>query len=151
VRLEGLGQLKNPITSSGIEPATFRLVGQCLNPNKFGLNICTHWYNSTLTLSSNIRSVFLHCFPVVQAECPERPQNAVNNFLADCWVCLAPYFVMSTSLYLRGRTSDVMMRRTLRCNQTCGYCRENVWVGPVIYFFYSVALVRRATAACWRS
>jgi hypothetical protein len=26
VRLEGLGQLKNPITSSGIESATFRLV-----------------------------------------------------------------------------------------------------------------------------
>jgi hypothetical protein len=26
VRLEGLGQIKNPITSSGIEPATFRLV-----------------------------------------------------------------------------------------------------------------------------
>jgi hypothetical protein len=26
VRLGGLGQLKNPITSSGIEPATFQLV-----------------------------------------------------------------------------------------------------------------------------
>jgi hypothetical protein len=26
VRLEGLGQLKNSMTSSGIEPATFRLV-----------------------------------------------------------------------------------------------------------------------------
>jgi hypothetical protein len=26
VRLEGLGQLKNPMTSSGIEPATFWLV-----------------------------------------------------------------------------------------------------------------------------
>jgi hypothetical protein len=26
VRLEGLGQLKNPMTSSEIEPATFRLV-----------------------------------------------------------------------------------------------------------------------------
>jgi hypothetical protein len=26
VRLEGLGQLKNPVTSSGMEPATFRLV-----------------------------------------------------------------------------------------------------------------------------
>jgi hypothetical protein len=25
-RLEGLGRLKNPVTSSGIEPATFRLV-----------------------------------------------------------------------------------------------------------------------------
>jgi hypothetical protein len=26
VRLEGLDQMKNPVTSSGIEPATFRLV-----------------------------------------------------------------------------------------------------------------------------
>jgi hypothetical protein len=26
-QLEGLGQLKNPITSSGIKPVTFRLVG----------------------------------------------------------------------------------------------------------------------------
>jgi hypothetical protein len=26
VRLEGIGQLKNPMTSSEIEPATFRLV-----------------------------------------------------------------------------------------------------------------------------
>jgi hypothetical protein len=26
MRLEGLGQLKNPVTSSGIEPATIRLV-----------------------------------------------------------------------------------------------------------------------------
>jgi hypothetical protein len=31
VRLEGLGNLKNPMTSSGIEPATFRLVAQYLN------------------------------------------------------------------------------------------------------------------------
>jgi hypothetical protein len=26
VRLEGLGELKNPMTSSGIEPVTFQLV-----------------------------------------------------------------------------------------------------------------------------
>jgi hypothetical protein len=31
VRLEGLGQFKNPMTSWGIEHATFRLVAQCLN------------------------------------------------------------------------------------------------------------------------
>jgi hypothetical protein len=31
VRLEGLGQLKNPMISSGIEPATFRLVALYFN------------------------------------------------------------------------------------------------------------------------
>jgi hypothetical protein len=31
VQLEELGQLKNPMTSSGIEPTTFRLVAQCHN------------------------------------------------------------------------------------------------------------------------
>jgi hypothetical protein len=32
MQLEGLGKLKNPITSStGLEPATFWLVAQCLN------------------------------------------------------------------------------------------------------------------------
>jgi hypothetical protein len=31
VRLEELGKLKNQMTSSGTEPATFRLVAQCLN------------------------------------------------------------------------------------------------------------------------
>jgi hypothetical protein len=31
VQLEGLGQLKNPMTSLGIEPTTFRLVAQCPN------------------------------------------------------------------------------------------------------------------------
>jgi hypothetical protein len=35
VRLEGLGQLKNIVTSSGIEPATYRLVAQCLNQLRY--------------------------------------------------------------------------------------------------------------------
>jgi hypothetical protein len=31
VRLEELGQMKNPMTSSGTEPVTFRLAALCLN------------------------------------------------------------------------------------------------------------------------
>jgi hypothetical protein len=36
VRLEGLGHLKNPVTSSGLETETFLLVAKCLN------QLC-HW------------------------------------------------------------------------------------------------------------
>jgi hypothetical protein len=35
VRLERLGQLKNPVTSSGIEPATLRLVSYCLSQLRY--------------------------------------------------------------------------------------------------------------------
>jgi hypothetical protein len=31
IQLEGLGQLKNPMTPLGIKPITFQLVAQCLN------------------------------------------------------------------------------------------------------------------------
>jgi hypothetical protein len=37
VRLEGLEQLKNPIISTGIETATFRLVAQCLNQLRYSI------------------------------------------------------------------------------------------------------------------
>jgi hypothetical protein len=35
-RVAGLGQLKNPVISSGMEPATFRLGAQCLNQLRYG-------------------------------------------------------------------------------------------------------------------
>jgi hypothetical protein len=37
VRLEGLPQLKNPMTSSGIQHATFRLIAQCNKKEGMGL------------------------------------------------------------------------------------------------------------------
>jgi hypothetical protein len=35
LRLEVLGKLKNPMTASGIEPATFRLVTYCINQLRY--------------------------------------------------------------------------------------------------------------------
>jgi hypothetical protein len=59
VRLEGLGQLKNPVTSSGIEPALFRLVVQCLNQKLYRVpaSFCTYSFlngDFTLSFSSGI-------------------------------------------------------------------------------------------------
>jgi hypothetical protein len=35
MRLEGLGQLKNPMTSSGIETLAIQFVAQCLNQLRY--------------------------------------------------------------------------------------------------------------------
>jgi hypothetical protein len=35
MRLERLSQWKNPVTTSGIETATFQLVAQCLNQLRY--------------------------------------------------------------------------------------------------------------------
>jgi hypothetical protein len=40
VRPERLGQLKNPVSSSGIEPPTFRLAAQCLKQTRYGVLAC---------------------------------------------------------------------------------------------------------------
>jgi hypothetical protein len=37
MRLEGLGELRNPITSMGIKPGTFRLAAQRINQEHFGM------------------------------------------------------------------------------------------------------------------
>jgi hypothetical protein len=41
VRLEGLSQMKNPMTS-GIKPATFRLAAQCVNQLRYRVQTRTN-------------------------------------------------------------------------------------------------------------
>jgi hypothetical protein len=52
VRMEGLGQLKNPVTSSGIAPATFRLVAQCLGQLLF--RVTRYWGSVDFDMSCHV-------------------------------------------------------------------------------------------------
>jgi hypothetical protein len=76
VRLEGSGQLKNPMTSSGIEPATFRLVAYWPQ--------LSHWYTSILTPSWKNCVSFAWCHAVIACMAAKsglnlRPANLSSN------------------------------------------------------------------------
>jgi hypothetical protein len=57
VRLEGLGQLKDPITSSGLEPATFRLVAWFLNQLRYGVPLFSE---NLAFMSSPTNDIFMN-------------------------------------------------------------------------------------------
>jgi hypothetical protein len=59
VLLEGLGQLKNLMTSSGIESATFRLVAQCLNKLRYSVTLPAPVRNILRSLQYNTYRVSL--------------------------------------------------------------------------------------------
>jgi hypothetical protein len=65
VRLEGLGQLRNPVSSSGMEPASFRLVAYCLNQ--------LHYRVSPTILTESLNK-------------PQKNMNGLGFFgVGNCW------------------------------------------------------------------
>jgi hypothetical protein len=66
VQLEGLGQLKNPVTASGIEPATFLLVAYRLNQLLYGvpLTVCVI-VTKTVINDGNLKLSLHHCYSFV--------------------------------------------------------------------------------------
>jgi phage-related baseplate assembly protein len=62
MRLEGLDELKNPITSSDTEPVTFRIAAQCLNQLRY--RVSANWRN--ITSEDAINNFFpIHKFKVI--------------------------------------------------------------------------------------
>jgi hypothetical protein len=69
VRLEGLGRLKNPMTSSGNEPVTFRLVVKCPTDNMYSAQNVFHCplqlCSKQLSLRCVCRAFTSICIPAV--------------------------------------------------------------------------------------
>jgi hypothetical protein len=55
VRLEELGQLKNPVTLPGIQPATFRLVAWCFKQLKLNSVVLVHKRTIPIERRPNLR------------------------------------------------------------------------------------------------
>jgi hypothetical protein len=65
LRLEGLGQLKNPMTSSGIKPAAFRLVARCLNQLRYRVPSPVNYIKSN---TPYILNFYLQCIITLNTE-----------------------------------------------------------------------------------
>jgi hypothetical protein len=74
VRPEGLRQRKIPMTPSGIEPATFRFVAQCLNLLRYRVPLLLHW--ATYFSDSSIKyDGVKHC---LYTECSAKAHSVVH-------------------------------------------------------------------------
>jgi hypothetical protein len=89
VRLEGLCQLRNPMTL-GIEPATFRPVAQCLNQLRYRVPPATmYWYLNCFTFirTGGIRNPYVFCNSIQEVyEFYTKPILTVYAHVLDTWV-----------------------------------------------------------------
>jgi hypothetical protein len=112
VWLEGLGQLKNPMTSSGRESMTFRLLAECLNQLRYHVI----WY-----YFSNESGLFT-----------VRWKLRIKKALLYK-VCCSPFF---WGLF---RTLSIFRPKMLQFNKT--WLSTGTWIRPLLWSFRLVMCV----------
>jgi hypothetical protein len=121
VRLEGLGWLKNPFKSSGIEPVTFRFVAV---PQPTTLPTCIHCFNNKFPLAIAYKNITQR-YAQTQASCIIFPYywcSSFNTYLFT--ICI----MTSTKDY--DHTKDLFHIKITTCEALPKGCHLDVVGGP---------------------
>jgi hypothetical protein len=121
VRLEGLGQLINPMTSSGVETANSRLAASCLNQLRYCVLCDWHRYHEEML--GRIVGIFADRKPFLESRA--ELHTGLENFnFSDC--CYCTHWTGKFEAFWR-LLSNKLQVSSLRWFRFHSFKKNNIW------------------------